>query len=347
MTAPPLRGARAELDAARPAIARLDVARGAEDVAADLIETWSAVESALRSLVGSSTLTGQGLIRETRQRQLIDFDLANTLAEFLAARDRVHDTAYQPTQADVNSAREAFLKLDASMLTASSVQPGSQPLGSAARAAALPSASGAPLSGPVTTTPWVPAADSNAVKTVRPPGRFSPWLLSIIAIVIVAGLGVGGYFMFRGDGGGSLQAGIDAYRAGQREVAVSAFNKAARDDPKAAMPHVYLARMAREVGNATLASQELQLALEAEPNNASALREMGANLLAQGNFELARRFYVRAVEADPTDKTSQGYLGCALMRLNRVQEATTFMDRAGPGPWTSCTPATQKTVGKP
>ncbi len=106
------------------------------------------------------------------------------------------------------------------------------------------------------------------------------------------------------------------------------------------MPHIYLARMAREVGNFSLASQELQQALEADPNSAIALREMGANLLAQGNYELARRFYVRAVQADPTDKTSIGYLGCTLMRLNRPSDAAPFLTRAGPGPWTSCTPAT-------
>jgi Flp pilus assembly protein TadD len=105
------------------------------------------------------------------------------------------------------------------------------------------------------------------------------------------------------------------------------------------LAHVFLARMAREVGNFTLSSQELQLALQADPSNAAALREMGANLLAQGNYELARRFYVRAVQADPTDKTAIGYLGCTLMRLNRVQEGTNFVNRAGPGPWSNCTPA--------
>jgi Flp pilus assembly protein TadD len=101
--------------------------------------------------------------------------------------------------------------------------------------------------------------------------------------------------------------------------------------------------MAREVGNFTLASQELQLALQAEPNNAIALREMGANLLTQGNFELARRFYIRAVQADPTDKSAQGYLGCTLMRLGRTTEATNFLNRAGPGAWSNCTPATTPT----
>ena len=90
--------------------------------------------------------------------------------------------------------------------------------------------------------------------------------------------------------------------------------------------------------NFSLASQELQLALQADPANPLALREMGADLLAQGNYELARRFYVRAVQANPTDKTAQGHLGCTLMRLGRVPEATSFLNRAGPGPWTGCTP---------
>jgi Flp pilus assembly protein TadD len=47
---------------------------------------------------------------------------------------------------------------------------------------------------------------------------------------------------------------------------------------------------------------------------------------------------VRAVEADPTDKTAQGYLGCSLMRLGRVEEANRFLTRAGQGPWSGCTP---------
>ena len=60
--------------------------RGPEDLAADLIESWGAVEAALRSLVGTTVLAGQPLIREARQRQLINFDQANALAEFQAVR---------------------------------------------------------------------------------------------------------------------------------------------------------------------------------------------------------------------------------------------------------------------
>jgi predicted Zn-dependent protease len=80
----------------------------------------------------------------------------------------------------------------------------------------------------------------------------------------------------------------------------------------------------------------LTLALDADPNNSTALREMGANMLQQNNAEMARRFYVRAIQADPTDKVSQGYLGCALLKLNRITDATNFLNRAGPGPWSSC-----------
>jgi len=166
---------------------------------------------------------------------------------------------------------------------------------------------------------------------------------AVVVLIVVVG---GGFLLFGRRGSDSMQQGIDAYRRGQREVAVSAFGRAARENPKSAVPHVYLARMAREVGNFTVTNQELQLALQADPNNAIALREMGASLLTQGNYELARRFYVRAVQADPTDKTAQGYLGCTMMRLGRTTEASTWLNRAGPGAWSNCTPTSTPPAGQ-
>jgi tetratricopeptide (TPR) repeat protein len=333
MTGPAQRSARAAHDAARPAVARLDSMRGGEDLAADLIETWSAVEAALRTLVGSNALTGQALIREARQRQLIDFDLANTLAEFEAAHVRLQNTSYRPTETDVAAARNAYLKLDAALVSPT-LGVGNAPYGSPYGAPYEP--------GRRAETVAPPVAEARTVEVAPAPvRRRRGWLWPVVALVLLLVV-VGGYFLFAGNRTSAMQEGVAAYQRGQREVAVSAFNKAARDNPKDPMPHVYLARMAREVGNYSLASNELQLALQADPNNAIALREMGANLLQQGNAELARRFYVRAVQADPTDKMAQGYLGCALLRLGRMQEGNNFMNRAGPGPWTSCvTTATQ------
>ncbi|HEY4305299.1 MAG TPA: hypothetical protein VGM82_12560 [Gemmatimonadaceae bacterium] len=318
MTTPAQRSARAALDAARPAVARLDSSRSSEDLAADLIDVWQAVEAALRTLVGSSALGGQALIREARQRQMISFDQANGVAEFEAVHVRLQDTSYRPNPSDTASARNAYLKLDAALMEGAS-----QPAGYAA-----PSAS---VSSP---TAPVPDAVVAAPPVVR---RQTPrWLIPTIAAVVVV-LAVGGFFMFRGtNGGGSYAEGVDAYTKGQREVATNAFNKAVREDPKNPGPHIYLARMAREVGNFTLATSELTLALDADPNSSTALREMGANMLQQNNAEMARRFYVRAIQTDPNDKTSQGYLGCALIKLGRIQDATNFLNRAGQGAWSSC-----------
>lgn len=329
MSTPAQRGARAALDAARPAVARLDARRNAEDVAADLIETWSAVETALRSLVGGSALTGQALIRDARQRQLIDFDQANSLAEFQAVRDRVERTSYHASDADINAARTAFLKLDSALMGDTGVE---RPVGG-------PAAGGPPAAA-------VPAQTTVVTRATGPRG-IPVWAALLIGIVVVAMLAGIGYWVFAGRGSGAMDQAVADYKAGRREAAVGEFNKIARDDPKNALPHIYLARMAREVGNFPLATQELQTALQIDPSSALALREMGATMLAAGNFELARRFYVRAVQADPTDKSSQGYLGCALMRLGRAPEAANFINRAGPGPWSSCATAAPVQPGQP
>jgi len=312
MTTPAQRSARAALDAARPAVARLDASRGSEDLAADLIDIWDGVEAALRQLVGTTALTGQALIREARQRQMIGFDQANAVAEFEAVHARLQDTAYRPNASDTNSARNAFLKLDFALTDT----------GGASSVDARPAAAAS----------VTPAGEPVVVQTTR--ARTPRWLVPAVAVVVLI-LAVGGFFMFRG-GGGAYEEGVNAYTKGQREAAISAFNRAVREDPKNAGPHIYLARMAREVGNFSLATNELQLALEADPNSATALREMGANMLQQNNAEMARRFYVRAIQADASDKMSQGYLGCALLKLGRFQEGSSFVNRAGAGPWTSC-----------
>jgi tetratricopeptide (TPR) repeat protein len=156
-----------------------------------------------------------------------------------------------------------------------------------------------------------------------------------IAVVIV--LIVGGYLLLgRGSSGGGLTTGIDAMKNGQRETARGEFAKAVNADPNAATPHVFLARLAREDGDLATARSELDTALRREPKNAIALREMGLVLFATQQYDLARRFFIRAVEANPQDRAALGYLGCAMMRLGRVQEGTNFIGKAGNGPWTTC-----------
>jgi tetratricopeptide (TPR) repeat protein len=315
------RQALASLDAARPAIARLDRSRHAEELAADLIEAWSGVETALRSLLGGTPLSGQALIREARQRHLITLDQANALAEFHAARERSQDTSYHPSDADINAAREGFLKLEASLMTP-------------------PEEKATPAPGEAMSTKGLRMSPLGTPQPVPPPSSTQPWWFIVGAVVIIAAIGLGAWMLFGSrESPSSVTRGVEYWQKGQRELAVGEFSRASRDNPKDALPHVYLSRMAREVGNMTLAGQEATLAVQAEPKNATALREMASYLLAAGNYEMARRFYVRALNERPDDRMSQGFLGCALIKLGRVDEGMRWINRAGQGSWTGCAQA--------
>jgi tetratricopeptide (TPR) repeat protein len=312
------RQALAALDAARPAIARLDRSRHSEELAADLIEAWSGVETAIRSLVGGTPMSGQALIREARQRQLITLDQANALAEFHAARERSQDTSYHPSDADINAAREGFLKLEASLMA----PPVSEPVVTAGEAMSTKGLRSSPLGSP---------------QAVPPPRTGQPWWFPVLLFVLLAGVGAGAWYLFgRGGEDASITKGVEYWQRGQRELAVAEFSRAARENPRSALPHVYMSRMAREVGNMTLAGQEATQAVQLEGNNALALREMAAYLLAAGNYELSRRFYVRTLQANPDDRSAQGFLGCALIKLGRFDEGMRWMNRAGQGSWSAC-----------
>jgi cytochrome c-type biogenesis protein CcmH/NrfG len=310
------RSALAALNHVRPIIARLDIARHAEDVAADLIEGWNGTEVALRSLLGGSALSGQALIRELRQREMLSLAQTHALMEFLAARERAGRTDYTPTAADIAAARHGFQELEGAL---------TEPVETAAPLGVGPAAA---------TTP--------GDTTVAVGGRRGPGRMMIIAAVVVALVGVGGFFAFQAfanRGTGNVTAdGARLLAAGQRGEARRAFEDAAREHPKAAAPHIYLGRMAREDGDYNRALEELSMAVRLEPRNGLAQREMASYLFLRGNYPLASSFYTRAIQYNPSDKLAMGYLACAQARMGRMDAAIRFFDRAGPGDWSSCDP---------
>lgn len=330
------RGALDALHAARSIVARLDVGRKSEDLAADIVAAWNTVETGLRSLVGGSALTGQTLIRELRQRQMLTLEQANSLAEFHAARERAAHADYKPTAADVAAARDAFLKLEAGLLGEQSAASGPDARfapGAASSSQGRATAPAAAAPGQANTEPG-PA-------TVKVGRSRKSWRISIVAVVVL--LVVGGIAWYavagRGRSSASYDEGVTAYREGRREAAAGAFIKATRDDPADPMPHVYLSRMAREAGRLSTAQEEAVKAVQLGPKIAIALRELASASFAQQNYDAARRFYARALEVEPTDRLSQGYLGCSLVRLGRLDEGARFIQRAGTGPWSVCMPA--------
>ena len=321
MTAGSQRAALDAVHAARPIVARLSVSRDKEDLAADIIEAWAAVETGLRSLVGGSTLTGQTLIRELRQRHFLTLEQANALAEFHAARERAGRLDYAPTDGDINAARDAFIKLETGLM--------GEPLpGRPSGAAVAPAA--------VTAAP-IPAATDYVVATRSGRPAWILPLLGLVALIAVAGLA---WWAIAGRSGGSAayDQGVVAFREGRKEAAEASFRKASTDAPNDPMPHVYLSRMERERGNLSNANAEAVKAVQLGPNNGAALRELASVLFASQQFDPARTFYIRAIKADSTDRTSQGYLGCSLVRLGRLDEGARWLARAGTGAWSSCTP---------
>jgi tetratricopeptide (TPR) repeat protein len=340
MTAGSQRAALDAIHSARPIIARLTMTRDSEDLAADLIEAWTATETGLRSLVGGSQLTGQFLIRELRQRHFLSLEQANALAEFHAARERATRVDYKPTEGDINASRDAFLKLEAGLMGEPAPAPSafSSP---AARAAANAVAATSPTITPTAPLDTGARARFEGAPLAVPAERARPgWMLPVVGLLAL--LVVGGLAWFAVKGRGPTVAayanGVTAYKEGRREAAAGEFMKATKEDSANPMPHVYLSRMAREAGNIQTANAEAVTAVRLGPNNGAALRELASVSFAQQNFDAARRFYIRAIQADPNDKLAQGFLGCSLIRLGRLNEGLTFIQRAGPGAWSGCAP---------
>ena len=347
--------ALAALRSVQPIAAKLDRSRDGEDRAADILELWQGTETALRALAGGSSLGGQALIRELRQQELISLGQAYALLEFLGARDRANRTTYRASDNDVAVAREGYRQLEQGLAAGEKEPPPLPPRpGDTAAAASSPYAPpGSQYAPPA--SPYAPGGSRAAPGPVTPPtstytpaepapgyastgSRMPANLWFIVSIVVIVLIAIGGFMMYsrRSTPSKELDAAITMSQTGRREAARAEFARLARDNPNLAAPHIFLARMAREDGDINTARREAETAIRLDAKNATALREMGLILFTTGDYELARRFFVRAIQVNPADNASQGYLGCALARLNRVEEAQRFLTRAGNGVWSTC-----------
>jgi len=186
----------------------------------------------------------------------------------------------------------------------------------------------------VATTP-----DGTPVHIHETPRRPRSLAAGIIgAVIALAIVGAGLYWLVAGNRTRTIDQAVAEFKAGQREAARRDFQKAADANSAAALPHVYLARMAREDGDLTRASSELETATRLEPNSALARREVGLLLLQTNHPDRAIEYLRTAVQADPTDRVAMGWLGCALVRAGNVSLAQSFFQRSGTGDWSTCRP---------
>jgi tetratricopeptide (TPR) repeat protein len=173
--------------------------------------------------------------------------------------------------------------------------------------------------------------------TIERAGRRGiPWAVLGIVMAALVLIGGGAWWAMTRGGSDDTATGVQLLKQGKREVARDVFKKAARDDPRSALPLVYLGRMFRDEQRFDSATAYLQAAIRRDPKSGLAFKEMAKLLFIEGNYDGARIFFVRALTVSPSDRESAGYLGCSLMRLGRPNEAQTFLQRAGPGDWSAC-----------
>ncbi len=310
---------RAALDAARVVFSTPDGAPAAG--------LWHAAQQLLQQVSGRPELTGQALVGEVRRMGRITLTDAHALVALATWADRA--TGAASNEAERLIVREAWMALDHAASNAMAA-------GTAAPPAYAPPPPAAP--------PVRGAADvaRDLVDDIAPVSSThrKRFFLVLGAIVLLLAALAGGGWWYTGRAGRVLDRGIDAYQRGSREAARVAFAEAAQLDPDDARPLVYLGRISREDGDLARARRFLTTAVRVAPRSAVATRELASLMLADGQPEIARRFYVRALEIDPTDRSAQGFLGCALARLQRYEEAQRWIHRAGPGEWQRCMPVT-------
>jgi serine/threonine protein kinase len=179
----------------------------------------------------------------------------------------------------------------------------------------------------------IPAPNGVTPRRARRTWAIASTLTLVVLVAITLGSrGV----MRRARASSALKQGITAFRDGRNETARARFLAASNAAPNDPMPHVYLSRLARETNDLATASEEAVMAVRLGENNGAALRELATTLFAMQNFTGARAFYTRAIKVDPADRVSQGYLGCSLIQLGRVEEGMRWIQRAGSGTWSTC-----------
>ena len=273
---------------------------------------WASAQQVLRAVTARPELSGQMLVGEARRVGALTLSDAHALVALVTWADGSDGPA--ASESELSLLREAWIALEHAVDMGPPV-PSAAPPRPAVNA--------------------VPAIETEA-RAIPATARRAPAGAVIGVLVTLLVIAAGAWWIWAQRADRAYRDGVAAYGRGAREVARTAFVRAARQHPTDADPLVFLGRMSREDGDLARARRLLTTAGRLEPNSALATRELASVMLADGQPDIARRFYVRALQRDPTDRVAQGFLGCALFRLRRFDEARRWTDRAGPGEWSRC-----------
>lgn len=170
------------------------------------------------------------------------------------------------------------------------------------------------------------AEDEELVHAVPPSRRRIPWptFAAVAALVVLLLLAI----RMRGDDDDALRRGEAALRAGRVAQAEAAFREAADENPRQALPRVYLARIYREAGRMPDAEREIQAGLREAPNDAGLHTERGYLLLDSNRAADAVTVFRQAVLADSTSQRAWAGLVKSLRASGRPTDADQVLQRA-------------------
>jgi predicted Zn-dependent protease len=127
---------------------------------------------------------------------------------------------------------------------------------------------------------------------------------------------------------GHYMLGMSAWRAGDREKAMSAFDQALRLDSTHRKSLFNSGRVLLETGRAKEALERIQKALDQEPTSNEGLRLLGRASYETGNVDAAIQAYHRALAIDERDVWSMNNLGLIYIQQERSSEAIPPLARA-------------------
>ncbi len=357
MTFSDIQAAKQALAEGRERYTNLDQLRKPSETSTDIVYLWDSVERSLQAMLGGSSLSGDLLIKEVRQKSVINLEQANLLISFWDIRQKSAGVGYRPTITDVSAVRSAYEKMRAVLDQHHVAQPDATRVGGdqsrfapggvgADRAAGGSEHSHNPAglanssSAPAGSSSFGNSNTGNITSAPPPKSGVGKAIgvgcgIVVVAIAILVGLGYWGI-----SSGSAYEKDRDRAIAlmqdGEDAASLALFKELEEDNPVKAEPKVFVARLLRSVGQPDDARRKLVEAIEIEPDNSVALREMGLLYYSQADYEKARNFFTHAIKADAEDKMALGFMGCSLVKLNQVSLADKFFSRAGSGQWDDC-----------
>jgi tetratricopeptide (TPR) repeat protein len=280
------------LDQAGDAIERLAGYEDAAELGGAVADVWDAAERSLRLLLRAdrdatdairlaalsrAELSFSRVIEELRQRELISYELAGAAHELHQAAARAARGEVRASDADL--ARSVAERLRDEVNRAAE-RPVRTVASEAAREASAEPAHAVPAAVPSTA----------ARRLALPAAIVAALVIVIVAVVLIR------------RGGDGMGAGVEAFRAGQLQVAESRFREVARRDPTNVSAHLYLARIYRRQERFESAAESLRVAARVAPDDPAVLRELGYLFLDLKRPAQAAQHFQRAVEREPEER---------------------------------------------